>query len=141
MNKNLIKRLRKKRKIPAVENNSIETNSVKQNSNRSVTLHDLQQNSRIKVEVDSTIMLQWLKGVSEWGDYDWEEIVVEFGAMVQAFIHHLSDKNKEQDSYRKVFLRWGWKNWKFAKKLQQSTFEKIYNEIDELHKQFLTNLT
>lgn len=131
-----------KRKL---ENDDPKTESVNKkrklnkNSTRSVSLslHDIKQNSPFEVDVDAALMLSWLRDVSKWGEYTWEDIVSEFEAMVQAFIHHLADKNEEQDSYRKVFGRWGWKNWKFSKKLKQKTFEKISDEVGELQQKFL----
>jgi len=77
-------------------------------------------------------MHEWLSAVAEWGDYDWSNIVTEFEAMVQAFVHHLSSKMDNQECYRKVFSRWGWRNWKFSKPLKQKTFERMASDVKEL---------
>merc|ERR1719285_256282 len=84
------------------------------------------------LDIDAAKMHEWLSAVAEWGDYDWSNIVTEFEAMVQAFVHHLSSKMDNQECYRKVFSRWGWRNWKFSKPLKQKTFERMASDVKEL---------
>lgn len=83
------------------------------------------------LDIDASKMLEWLTAVAEWGDYDWSNIVTEFEAMVQAFVHHLSSKMDNQECYRKVFSKWGWRNWKFVRPLKQKTFQKMAQDVKE----------
>merc|ERR1712176_1026348 len=73
------------------------------------------------LDIDAAKMHEWLLTVVEWEDYDWSNIVTEFEAMVQAFVHHVYEMDN-RDCYLKVFSRWGWSNWKFSKPLKQKTF-------------------
>jgi len=86
------------------------------------------------LDIDAAKMLEWLTAVAEWSNYDWASIVTEFEAMVQAFVHHLSSKMDNQECYRKVFARFGCRNWKFSRPLKQKTFETMAHEVEVLMK-------
>jgi len=103
---------------------------------RKISHQHQQVQSFIDADVDVNKMWDWANQVAQWGEYDWTAIQPEFEAMVQAFIHHLSHKNDEQTRYRKLFSKWGWKNWKFTRPLKQKTFQQIADEIKEIHTNF-----